>query len=249
MGAGQSGPIGPMGATGSMGATGPPGAAGSPGATGTTGVQGPMGPIGPVGPSGGPPGPVGPTGVPGATGPPGVAGIQGQTGAPGPIGKTGPVGPAGTFLANGDYVLGKIQSTTLHVNNSNVPINSQGAWLQWNRGGGDGRTYLVNQQGMGVGGISFGKSDLLNQYTELANLDSAGNLNVTGKIGGTKAFTGGACMTGALNLWEPLNTTFNGATCDGGPGLGNVICPAGTTKQVLFKLNNANRGGEGALCV
>ena len=65
-------------------------------------------------------------------------------------------------------------------------ISQGGGWIQWNRGNGDGRTYLINHQGGGAGGISFGKIDINapndDSYVELMNLDSNGNLNIAGNL-------------------------------------------------------------------
>ncbi len=57
-------------------------------------------------------------------------------------------------------------------------ISQQGAYLQCNRTGGQGETWLLNQQGLGPGGIFFGKSDQSNNATEWARFDSQGNLGI-----------------------------------------------------------------------
>lgn len=181
MGAGQSttgatGAQGPIGLTGATGLTGP---IGPTGLTGSTGLMGPQGAIGPSGGAtgaagaAGATGPAGPTGVTGPTGATGVAGPQGPPGVP------GEQGAVGTFNAGGDVGLGRAATTNV-IAAGNTPINTQGAWLQWNRDGHSGISYLVNQQGGGPGGISFGKSDTNNNYTQWGNFDSNGNFNANG---------------------------------------------------------------------
>ncbi|MDP3187818.1 hypothetical protein, partial [Limnobacter sp.] len=57
-------------------------------------------------------------------------------------------------------------------------ITSQGTHIQWNRSGGDGRTYFINQRGLGsAGGMSFGESTTGDVYTQNMLLDSVGNLS------------------------------------------------------------------------
>ncbi|PWC12653.1 hypothetical protein [Brenneria corticis] len=58
---------------------------------------------------------------------------------------------------------------------------SQGAHICWNRVNGSGRTDLVNHKGNGGGGFVFWNGDDKSQ-TELASLNSAGSLFVTGTI-------------------------------------------------------------------
>ncbi|MDO7877797.1 tail fiber domain-containing protein [Hymenobacter sp. ASUV-10] len=64
------------------------------------------------------------------------------------------------------------------VARGNGYINTQGAHLQWNRVGGLGETWLINQQGLGPGGIFFGKSDVNNNVTEWARFDGNGKMGI-----------------------------------------------------------------------
>ncbi|GAA4506824.1 hypothetical protein GCM10023172_36530 [Hymenobacter ginsengisoli] len=61
-------------------------------------------------------------------------------------------------------------------------IRTQGAYLQWNRSGGLGETWLLNQKGFGSGGIFFGASDAVssgaNTVTEWARFDNNGHLGI-----------------------------------------------------------------------
>jgi hypothetical protein len=70
-------------------------------------------------------------------------------------------------------------STHLNVIN---PINvappitggatAQGMWLEWNKSGGDGESWIINQKGGGSGSIRFGRSDTSDNVTELGRFDS-----------------------------------------------------------------------------
>ncbi|MBU2087481.1 MAG: tail fiber domain-containing protein [Gammaproteobacteria bacterium] len=83
-------------------------------------------------------------------------------------------------------------------------IATQGSYLQWNRDGGSGRTFLVNQRGGGGGGISFGEVTTGNAYTENMALSSTGNLSVVGSV----TANGGITSNGAVNVNNSA-ITFN----------------------------------------
>ena len=57
----------------------------------------------------------------------------------------------------------------------------QGAYLEWNKDSGGGKTYLLNQKGLGVGGFVFGEVDNVNNITESMTINN-GNLNIYGDI-------------------------------------------------------------------
>ena len=83
-------------------------------------------------------------------------------------------------------------------------ISNQGAYLQWNRSGGLGETWLLNQKGGGSGGIFFGASDNVssgsNTVTEWARFDSNGNLGLGTTSPGQKlTVIGQICASGGLN--------------------------------------------------
>jgi hypothetical protein len=98
------------------------------------------------------------------------------------------LGTAGTSLlhvrGDGDVGIGTSSPTQkLDVGGGilargNDAISTQGAYLQWNRVGGVGETWLINQQGLGAGGIFFGKSDLNNNVTEWARFDGNGKMGI-----------------------------------------------------------------------
>lgn len=62
------------------------------------------------------------------------------------------------------------------------PIAVQGAHVQWNRSGFEGETWLLNQNGLGAGGLRFGQSDAVstgaNSVAEWARFDGNGNLGL-----------------------------------------------------------------------
>ncbi len=98
---------------------------------------------------------------------------------------TGTFTPSFTVRSDGNVGIGTASPTqALDVAGgilarSNSAISTQGAHLQWNRsGGGDGATWLLNQQGLGPGGIVFGKSDQSNGVTEWGRFDANGNVGI-----------------------------------------------------------------------
>ena len=81
---------------------------------------------------------------------------------------------------NGDiYNEARVRTTVDLRLASHQAIDGQGGYLQWNRDS-TGRTFLVNQRGIGLGGISFGKSDTSNVYTEFGAFDNDGNFSIQG---------------------------------------------------------------------
>lgn len=64
------------------------------------------------------------------------------------------------------------QSNNIWLNGTNSSVNTQGLWIEWNRGGGDGKTYFINQRGTGsYGGFLWGESNTSNVLTPYMNLD------------------------------------------------------------------------------
>ena len=72
-----------------------------------------------------------------------------------------------------------MRANTLHVN-SRSSSYSQGASLEWNKGDGDGGTWLLNQKGAGGGGIIFGEVTTNNVVTENMRLAGWGDLSLRG---------------------------------------------------------------------
>ena len=63
----------------------------------------------------------------------------------------------------------------------NESIAYQGAYLQWNRDGANGTTYLINQRGGGSGGISFGEATTGNAYTQNVLMGADGSFYIRGQ--------------------------------------------------------------------
>ena len=82
---------------------------------------------------------------------------------------------------------------------SNTAIGIQGLYTQWNRTG-LGNSYIINQKGLGTGGISFGESTTNNVYTENMFLDANGGLTVN---------NGGLTVNSPLRFAYTTLPTFN----------------------------------------
>jgi len=87
---------------------------------------------------------------------------------------------------SGNLGIGTITpSSRLHIiggmlvggNNS---ITTEGAHIQWNRSGGDGETWIINQRGSGTSnaGIRFGGSDTSNNTTEWMRINNSGFVGI-----------------------------------------------------------------------
>ncbi len=92
-----------------------------------------------------------------------------------------------------------------------VTTHTQGAFLEWNKDGSKGLTYLLNQRGSGIGGLVFGAVDTANTITEWMAINNSGvatfsNLSVMpNQLNGT-ANTGAATLdlpgTGTISVWD-----------------------------------------------
>lgn len=85
----------------------------------------------------------------------------------------------------------------------------QGSYLEWNRDLGSGRTFSLNQRGLGgIGGFAWGEIGTDGSYLELMNVDQNGHLGVLGNISVAEAYVrNGLNVTGNLNA---DNVTFRG---------------------------------------
>ena len=90
------------------------------------------------------------------------------------ITSTGNIGinrssPASRLHIGGGLVIGGTDS-----------ITTEGGFIQWNRSGGDGETWLINQRGGGTSnaGFRFGSSDTSNNVTEWMRINNSGYLGI-----------------------------------------------------------------------
>ena|SRR6476661_3865508 len=95
-------------------------------------------------------------------------------------------------------------------------ISNQGAYLQWNRTGGDGETWLLNQKGGGTSnaGIRFGSATTGNAVTEWARFRDDGNLGIGTTNPGQKLDVNGTVYSRSGGFMFPDNTTQTTAATD-----------------------------------
>lgn len=84
--------------------------------------------------------------------------------------------PNTTLDVNGHTMSGTYLATS--ARNTHL----QGAYLEWNKDGGGGKTYLLNQRGLGLGGFVIGEIDNANSITERLKIDNAGALQINGAV-------------------------------------------------------------------
>jgi len=170
------------------------------------------------------------------------------------VSQGGSAGTAGTSLlrvqGTGQVGIGVASPTqTLDVNGgilarSTSAISQQGAYLQWNRTGGQGETWLLNQQGGGPGGIYFGKSDGSNNATEWARFDGNGNLGLGTTPGqkldvnGNANVSGNSSVGGSLALRNSTTEKYNWSLTNGGLNLSESDVASGR----LFVQDGGNVG-------
>ena len=137
-----------------------------------------------------------------------------------------------TFV--GGLVTDSFTTATATISSLNVleyrPVSSQGAYLQWNRDNSSGITYLMNQRGLGPGGISFGEVTTSNAYTQNMFLDSWGNLSVGASVSATRLNIGtNAGGVAFANLMVGLNAMPNAQSGNGGNAAIGVYALANNT--------------------
>ena len=117
---------------------------------------------------------------------------------------------------------------------SNGAISSQGAYLQWNRSGSEGETWLLNQQGGGGGSIRFGSATTANATTEWGRFDGSGNLGIgtasPGQkldVNGNANVSGSTYVGGSLALRNSITEKYNFSLAYGGLNLSESNVAAG----------------------
>lgn len=93
----------------------------------------------------------------------------------------------------------KVNTASMVIGNSSY-VNDQGLWMQWNRSGTQGESWLINQKGAGtgVGGVVFGSSNTENVVTELMRISETGNVGINTSAPNSKLHVIGNGTTSAL---------------------------------------------------
>ncbi len=115
-----------------------------------------------------------------------------------------PANAAGTIVArdsSGGFAMGNLSAGALQAA-GNQTTHPQGAYLEWNKAGGDGMSYLLNQKGLGNGGLVFGEVSAENTISEWMRLDSAGNLGLGAPSTGTRLEVAGSVGITGNNVLE-----------------------------------------------
>lgn len=73
--------------------------------------------------------------------------------------------------------------------------HAQGVSLEWNKSGGNGASYLLNNKGLGGGGIILGEVDNANNITHRLDIDQNGNVGVGNATPTSKLEVNGAMAT------------------------------------------------------
>lgn len=90
----------------------------------------------------------------------------------------GTTSPSERLVVSGNaYITGNMSSTAAYIYGW-ATISTQGLWLSWNRDGGSGMSYYINQRGGGSGGHVWGESTTANVVTETMRLTGIGYLGI-----------------------------------------------------------------------
>jgi Chaperone of endosialidase len=89
---------------------------------------------------------------------------------------------------------------TAAVNGSNG--SAYGTYLMWNKEANTGRSYLINQKGLGAGGIVLGSITDANVLTNWLTINSAGDTSLSGQltIGNIQTVAGGTALYATGNV-------------------------------------------------
>ncbi len=114
--------------------------------------------------------------------------------------------------------------------------HGQGLHIEWNKSGFEGESWLLNQKGLGNGGIRFGEVDAANVVTERMRIDSVGNVSIGASSSGHRLNVSSA---------DQYAAAFRSAD-----GIGTRLqlissATGGRTYELISTANsNANGGGK-----
>ncbi|QHJ07845.1 hypothetical protein [Hymenobacter busanensis] len=131
---------------------------------------------------------------------------------------------------------------------AHAPVGNQGAYLQWNRTGGDGETWLLNQQGLGGAnaGIRFGGATTGNAVTEWARFLNNGNLGIGTTAPGQKLEVAGQVYSSTGGFRFPDGTVQTTAAAAGG-GAGDNLGNHTATQSLKLNGQTLSNNGTGGL--
>lgn len=109
--------------------------------------------------------------------------------------------PAAKLHVSGAFVVDGAQTT-----------HAQGAWLEWNKNGGGGKTYLLNQKGLGAGGFVIGEVSAANAITERISIDNNGYVGISNTTPNAPLQFANTTSNRKIVLYEAANNDhqFNG---------------------------------------
>ena len=129
-----------------------------------------------------------------------------------------------THLHGDVYSYGNLYSSRAHHIAGERFTHGQGAHIEWNKSGGGGKTYLLNQKGSGSGGIIFGEVTTADVITERMRIDSDGSIGIGISAPKVKLDVGGKIRAFDGSVGRPEN----GET--GGIGQRLILWPGTSTK-------------------
>jgi hypothetical protein len=97
--------------------------------------------------------------------------------------------------------------------------HDQGAYLEWNKDNGGGKTYLLNQRGLGAGGFVVGEVTTANTISERLTIDGYGHTRILVSAGGVDndaalGLQNAAASPGQLYFYPSVDVgAYNGVSC------------------------------------